>query len=203
MKRWARLLSIPTLLLPLLALPRPCLACSCMPPDPKEHFALADVIVRGRVVEVEALPRWQQYLPRNWDDPYRTKARLRIDAVWKGPTQAEVLVAGGSGAGDCSVAFHEGADYIVYGQRRGGDVVSTNICLGTLSTDHARETVALLAALGPATPVAVSAPAPPRASIAGEGLRWPWLAGAVGLAAIGAVAIRKHRGVDHHLRRSP
>lgn len=177
-----------------IVVPRPCLACSCVATDPPQQLALSDVVVRGRVVEVAALSRWQRYLPWHWDNPDRTVGRLLVETVWKGTAQSEVAIEGGDSWGDCSITLSPGVEYIVYGQRRGDEPLATNSCLGTISTDHVAETAAALAALGPGTPMA-SPPRPNAPASAGTvDDRMPaLLGGLVGGTAIAALAVRRRR----------
>ena len=165
-----------------LALPRPCLACSCVTDDPRAHFRRAGVVFRGRVVEVEEPPRWRLFVS------YQTEARLRADAVWKGAPQSEYRVKGGDGGGDCTITFSEGVEYVVYGQGTGDEALETNVCIGTISTDHRSEVAQTLAALGPATPVPAPAHLTTNDGSGARGRLAPLLAGGAALAAAGGIA---------------
>ena len=175
-----------------LAAPWPCVACSCATDDPRQHTAWADLIFRGQVVEVEEPSTWEEWqtlLPWYWNDPdaLQTEARLRADTMWKGSVQSEFLVA--AGPGTCGITFTEGVDYIVYAKGREDAMLSTNRCVGTISTDHVDEVAVTLAALGPGTPVTGSATPYPAGA---DGTRRPLgLALVTGLAAAGGLALRR------------
>ncbi len=151
-----------------------------------------DVVVRGRVVEVDELPEWQNDLPWNWDNLRRTEARIRVETAWKGTVPPKIVVEGGDGGPDCSVRFTQGVDYLVFGQDRGAEVLYTDACAGTISADHVTEVAAVLAALGPGAPMADPNPA---SSVSAEAAGAPWpllLASVAGLAALAGILAR-HR----------
>src|SRR5688500_16686341 len=130
----------------LLLFPEPCRACSCVARTPSELFDAAELIAHGRVSQVRPGPRDVHGMDT-------TRATVRLDTIWKGPTVSEVTVEGGYESG-CYVAFTEGAEYVIFGTDIERDVLATDLCAGTGLYRRADAT----AAFGPGTDVPDDAP---------------------------------------------
>lgn len=127
-------------------------ACDCVPsPPPHAAFAEADVVFRGKAIEVQdtsALPRWELR-------PFYFVVRFEVTTAWKGVVGREFALGTGRGGGDCGKSFKRGDEYVVYAYR--DDRVSsqntepakrgqmswpeftTNICTRTARVGDARE----------------------------------------------------------------
>ncbi len=134
-------LLIPVLLLfGVLALPRPCAACSCasVPGPPDRELAEAAAVFRGRVTDVSGTR----------GGTVERRVTFQVNTVWKGPATSRIVV--GSGAGSCGYEFTNNDEYLVYAYGESPDALSTNICRRVRPIATAGED---LQALGPGTAV--------------------------------------------------
>ncbi|NOU56717.1 hypothetical protein HN020_18585 [Brevibacillus borstelensis] len=148
MARWFAFGLLPLLLLlSFVFTPSNVYACTCAePPTPKKALEQAEAVFAGTVTAVNSAE-------------YGHEVQFQVNTTWKGVSQSQVLVATGSGDGDCGIAFQAGNDYLVYAHpdtyysESGG--LATNICTRTaLLSDASGD----LLAIGPGTPVTAYPP---------------------------------------------
>ena len=120
-------------LLVALPLPQSCLACSCaQPPTPVGGWtratllAQSNVVFRGQVVLAGPLRDLAGGPGRHLqgDVPSRREASKALQ-------QETIVVTAGSGAGDCTIPFQVGQEWLVYGFRDSSGVVNTGTCSRT------------------------------------------------------------------------
>ena len=127
-------------------------ACTCTErPEPKQALAEADAVFVGAVerIEVRTGPRqirdWAVGRSLQYGGARNT---LRVITVWKGPPDEFVSITTVP-EGLCGYPFSVGETYLVYAQRRSGELVA-DICSRTNTEYKAEED---LQSLGPGTPV--------------------------------------------------
>jgi hypothetical protein len=95
----------------------------------------ADAIFVGRVILVAQGKRVRREL-RAWQHQFgSTVALLAVERSWQGPRWPVATVIGGTGLGDCTLAFTPGSTYLVYGFNRGVGPLETDICAGSRQMD--------------------------------------------------------------------
>lgn len=174
------------LLLGLVALPQPCLACTCAQPLPADAVAQASAIFRGRVIAREVDPPRQ---PLGWLPAPSTIAstigvRFLVVTRWKGAETTDVVVAtpAGGDAG-CGTPLALGEEYLVYATATGEYPLYTSLCHRTQPFAAAREDLALLG------PGRLAPEAPPAPTATGLG----WAVVAIGGAALAALMVGRWR----------
>ncbi len=130
--------------------PAPTQACLCLPDvSANQAFEKSSAVFIGVVREVNN--QQVEVIQRKVPFPLPStvlicRFRMEVLAAWKGVTGDDVTVLTGTGGGDCGYDFEMGEVYLVYGEVRSADTVSTNICTRT----HAyRDGSPDLADLGP------------------------------------------------------
>ncbi len=116
-------------------------ACSCAPPPPtvKSYRALAEwkvnqppVIFEGTVESMKVIGWPLQPVPGETVSAIpRVSAIFSNVHVYRGQTQAEVVVETGVGGGDCGFEFNKGESYLVFAWKKESGRLSTGICSGT------------------------------------------------------------------------
>src|SRR5207244_3629550 len=102
-------------------------ACECrertgdVAPALEEARAEASVVFHGRVIQVDPVP----LSSRSW-----TRVTFHVLETFKGSPSDERVVNGGSGAGDCSIGYRVGGEWLVYAYRRWG-LLDTSWCTRT------------------------------------------------------------------------
>jgi hypothetical protein len=99
--------SVVTLLTMLLlaGLPARTSACTCLETPFRTAYTQSDVILLGEVLGVESAAP---------DYPHAVWATIRVEAVWKGTTAAEVRVLTAASGVSCGYTFEPGMRYLVY-----------------------------------------------------------------------------------------
>jgi len=94
-----------------------------------------------------------QYTRRTGDR--QRKVRFKIKEAFTGldPSQKEIVIATGSGGGDCGYEFQRGVEYVVYAYNDREVGLSTGICSPTRPIDQAAEDLKYFRQLAKATPV--------------------------------------------------
>jgi len=119
--------------------------CSCIDYSPPiaESLRQADVVFSGEVTKLEVLPSWWADTDERADaellesasgeQPIRVvKVTFAVAKVWKGVSQATVVIRTFFECCVCGSTFAVGQAYIVYGYRsHSGDKLWTNICTRT------------------------------------------------------------------------
>lgn len=104
-------------------------ACSCAQPGPpREEFQKADAVFSGQVIELKKSP-----------DTYSWEAMFYVLEAWKGITTRTVTVSSVPSGGMCGYEFEKGEEYLVYGYKWDGDVLSTSLCTRTNKLTFAHE----------------------------------------------------------------
>jgi len=147
--------------------------CSCLVTgDPVDAIPSADAVFRGTVLATELFLvgddgqvfRPQPLLPAS-GRIYRATV-LRVTERFVGAIGPLVIVASGSGGGDCGYGFRAGTSYVVYGSRTkdpvlmrvGGtkDVLTTSVCSFTAPESERTELMdRIRKRYAPSAPVAV------------------------------------------------
>jgi hypothetical protein len=123
-----------------------CPLCTCTaPPNVQAALRAADVVLRARVVTVDALPpdaggAWVSAWPEG------RRVTLDVRRVWKGELGERAEVFTGFGFGDCGYPFEAGAEYVVFARRATTGRLVTAVCT---RTGLATEMGADFDALGP------------------------------------------------------
>ncbi len=66
------------------------------------------------------------------------KVTFQAAETWKGVQQETIVVTAGSGAGDCTIPFQVGQEWLVYGFRDPSGVVNTGTCSRTSQVPDGR-----------------------------------------------------------------
>jgi hypothetical protein len=109
------LLNFGVVILILLCLRAPAMACSCIPqPSPCEAFSQTPAVFVGRVTGIKE--EKTEFTRFGVKETIRTGliAHFIVEEAFKGISQAEVEVVTGGGGGDCGYPFQDGQQYLVY-----------------------------------------------------------------------------------------
>jgi hypothetical protein len=119
--------------------PSPLRACECKPDSPPhEAFDKAEAVFAGKVVRIEdiSFPRRAAWNVLSWfgfgrsTGPYGYTVTIDVAISWKGVQTKSTQVMTGYGGGDCGYPFEVGKEFLVYGSRNSG-VLVTSICSRT------------------------------------------------------------------------
>jgi hypothetical protein len=110
--------------------PTPAYACSCARPSTAEQVAMADVVVRGVVVDPPRATGLDGALPGALDPARFT---LRVTEVYRGPDTSTVEVWTAASSVSCGLeGLRSGQEYVVFAAAEGAeDALWANLCGGT------------------------------------------------------------------------
>jgi hypothetical protein len=110
-------------------------ACSCiMPPPPEDALNEADAVFSGEVVEIIENGKFTK--------GYGKIVHIKVDEVWKGINDSEVVITTGNNDGDCGYPFEKGRNYLIYASKSDmyvNNSLSTTICNRTTQIASAAE----------------------------------------------------------------
>lgn len=110
-------------------------ACSCvMPPPPKDALNNSDAVFNGEVVKIIENGKLIRGNGKT--------IHFKVDKVWKGTDESEVVITTGNHDGDCGIPFEKGQKYLVYAATSDmyvPNTLSTTICHRTTELSGASE----------------------------------------------------------------
>ena len=99
-------------------------ACSCMMlPPPEDALNEADAVFSGEVVKIIENGKITKGSGKT--------VHFKVNEVWKGTNESEVVITTGNNEGDCGIPFEEGQKYLVYATMSDmyvNNTLSTTIC---------------------------------------------------------------------------
>lgn len=102
------------------ALPQRAYACSCLAQTVAEQYANAELVFRGKVIELDG-----------------TKATFAVDEVFKSEAATTVRVTTPQDSAACGLNFSESSEWIIFtGQEEGTIGFVANLCGGSYSFEN-------------------------------------------------------------------
>lgn len=115
-------------------------ACSCLRSTPEEHFARANAVFSGKVIEVDGKQNTQIPLP---DSFLNRQIKFEVSRVWKGNVEKQEVVLTSDSSASCGYSFEKGKEYLVYASEQDGKL-QTGLCSGTNLLSQAQENLETL-----------------------------------------------------------
>jgi hypothetical protein len=110
-------------------------ACTCEDiGTPREEWTKSDDVFLGRVIAIEGTTSFPT--PPNGFSYSGRRVMLVVEQRWKGAVQDTIVVITATGLGDCGYPFEQGRRYLVYTERGGGEI-RTSECTRTRPADNA------------------------------------------------------------------
>ena len=110
-------------------------ACSCMMlPPPEDALNEADAVFSGEVVKIIENGKITKGSGKT--------VHFKVNEVWKGTNESEVVITTGNNDGDCGIPFEEGQKYLVYATMSDmyvDNTLATTICHRTTQIAYATE----------------------------------------------------------------
>jgi hypothetical protein len=110
-------------------------ACSCAEiPSVEQELDSSKDVFKGKVIDIKEVRDIRGYISKS--------VLFQVNQVWKGQKQSQVVVATGTGSGDCGFNFVKGQEYIVYANESdmyGKKQLTTIVCDRTNRLSDAQE----------------------------------------------------------------